>query len=169
MVITYLRGDATSPQTKGPKLIIHICNDAGKWGAGFVVAVSRRWARPEEMYRRWYHDRYPVLLHETDQVVMTSGRFKLGETQLVQVQPGLFVVNMVAQSGTRTGSKGPPIRYGALEECLGIVSQYVEEQQASVHLPRIGTGLAGGKWEQIEPLIQKRLGHAPVFVYDLSR
>jgi O-acetyl-ADP-ribose deacetylase (regulator of RNase III) len=168
-MITYLQGDATSPQTKGPKLIVHICNDAGKWGAGFVLAVTRRWHRPEEMYRRWYQDRYPVIIHDTDHVVMTSGRFQLGETQLVQVQQGLYIVNMVAQSGTRTGPKGPPIRYGALDDCLGTVASYVESFQASVHMPRIGTGLAGGKWDQIEPLIQKRLGHTPVFVYDLSR
>ena len=37
-----LKGDATSPQAKGPKIIAHACNDIGGWGAGFVVAVSKR-------------------------------------------------------------------------------------------------------------------------------
>ena len=27
-----LKGDATSPQANGPKLIGHVCNDRGKWG-----------------------------------------------------------------------------------------------------------------------------------------
>jgi hypothetical protein len=37
-----------------------------------------------------------------------------------------------------------------------------------VHLPRIGCGLAGGKWEKVEPLIEKTFltQEIPVFVYD---
>lgn len=34
--ITYLKGDATAPQAKGVKLIVHVCNDLGGWGKGFV-------------------------------------------------------------------------------------------------------------------------------------
>jgi len=165
-MITYFKGDATSPQTHGPKLIIHICNDTGGWGRGFVLALSKRWGRPEATYRRWYHDRDAVLDHEPGQIVMTSGRFKLGETQLVLVQPNLAVVNMIAQAGTRTGSKGPPIRYDALAACLANVRGYAISFKASVHAPRIGCGLAGGKWECVEPLITKELGDVPVFIYD---
>ncbi|THA79646.1 hypothetical protein E6R60_03350 [Streptomyces sp. A0642] len=41
---------------------------------------------------------------------------------------------------------------------------------ASVHMPRIGCGLAGGTWSRIEPLIEKRLtGRGiPVTVYDFD-
>jgi len=166
MPITYLKGDATVPQTSGPKLIIHICNDAGKWGAGFVVAVSKRWSRPEEMYRCWYNQREAVLIHEPGKIVMTSGRFQLGETQLVVVQPNLAVVNMIAQAGTRTGSKGPPIRYDALDKTLGLVNGYAGSFKASIHMPRIGTGLAGGRWSEIEPIIMKRLLDTRIYVYD---
>jgi len=37
-------------------------------------------------------------------------------------------------------------------------------------MPRIGCGLAGGKWEQIEPLIERHLAAAgaEVVVYDLA-
>ena len=39
---------------------------------------------------------------------------------------------------------------------------------ASVHMPRIGCGLAGGKWERIEPLIERTLlaRAVPTTVYD---
>jgi hypothetical protein len=30
--IRFLKGDATSPQAKGNKVIAHVCNDLGKWG-----------------------------------------------------------------------------------------------------------------------------------------
>jgi len=36
-MITYLVGDATQPQGEGVKVIAHICNDIGAWGAGFVI------------------------------------------------------------------------------------------------------------------------------------
>jgi O-acetyl-ADP-ribose deacetylase (regulator of RNase III) len=45
--ISYLQGDATSPQAKGNKIIAHICNDLGRWGKGFVLAISKRWPEPE--------------------------------------------------------------------------------------------------------------------------
>ena len=34
-------------------------------------------------------------------------------------------------------------------------------------MPRIGCGLAGGKWAVVEPIIQRALEDIPVFVYDL--
>ncbi|MFJ6385555.1 hypothetical protein ACIQI7_36810, partial [Kitasatospora sp. NPDC092039] len=49
--ITYVRGDATTPQGKGVKVIAHVCNDLGGWGKGFVLALSRRWPEPEAAYR----------------------------------------------------------------------------------------------------------------------
>jgi hypothetical protein len=39
-------------------------------------------------------------------------------------------------------------------------------QGASVHMPRIGCNLAGGSWGMVEPIIERTLGHAKVFVYD---
>jgi O-acetyl-ADP-ribose deacetylase (regulator of RNase III) len=168
MPLKYLKGDATVPQAKGPKLIIHISNDAGGWGAGFVLAISKRWSEPEAMYRQWYRQRDPIHNPEPTAIVMTSGRFQLGETQLVLVQPGVAVVNMVAQAGTRTGSKGPPIRYDALRTCLERVNDYAETFKASVHCPRIGCGLAGGKWDMVEPVIQETLKDRDVYVYDFG-
>ena len=29
--IIYLKGDATSPQVSGHKIIVHICNNKGSW------------------------------------------------------------------------------------------------------------------------------------------
>ena len=126
--IVYIKGDATCPQTKGTKLICHICNDRGGWGKGFVLAISRRWEQPERAYREWYKDR-------------ADNGFGLGAVQFVQVEPYIWVANMVAQHGTKSGSKGPPIRYGAVAECLEKVADRAAQLSASVHMPRIGCGL----------------------------
>ncbi|SDX17691.1 O-acetyl-ADP-ribose deacetylase (regulator of RNase III), contains Macro domain [Saccharopolyspora shandongensis] len=157
--IHYLTGDTTNPRAEGPKVIAHICNDRGGWGRGFVLAISRRWPEPEAAYRRWHHDR-------------ASNDFELGATQLVQVAPDTWIANMVGQHGISTSrSSGPPIRYDAVRQCLRHLAAHAARLAASVHLPRIGTGLAGARWDRIEPLITGELtGHGiPVTVYDLPR
>lgn len=35
--LRFVRGDATSPQAAGPKVIAHVCNDRGGWGKGFEL------------------------------------------------------------------------------------------------------------------------------------
>ena len=155
--IRYLKGDATQPQARGNRIIAHICNDLGGWGKGFVLAVSKRWDEPEAAYRAWHRDR-------------SKNDFGLGAVQLVPVEPYIWVANMVAQHGMKTGSNGPPIRYEAVRTCLGKLAEMARELGASVHMPRIGCGLAGGKWELIEPILADELVSKgiDVTVYDLG-
>lgn len=54
MCIEYRTGDATAPVGTGPKIIVHVCNDIGAWGRGFVMAISKRWSEPERRYRAWH-------------------------------------------------------------------------------------------------------------------
>ncbi|GAA2871155.1 hypothetical protein GCM10020220_070530 [Nonomuraea rubra] len=49
----------------------------------------------------------------------------------------------------------PPIRYDALDRCLSTLGDEALNLHASVHMLRIGAGLAGGSWERIEPLVLK--------------
>lgn len=168
MPVIYLRGDATSPRGGDPMIIPHVVNTEGGWGKGFVLALSKKWDGPEAKYRAWSRYRELPSRMEHGKIVMTSGPFQLGEVQLVQVEEHLFVANMIAQFGYKTGSKVPPIRYEALAKCLGILRGYANQFKASIHMPRIGTGLAGGTWDKIEPLIQANLAGIPVTVYDLG-
>jgi O-acetyl-ADP-ribose deacetylase (regulator of RNase III) len=155
--ITFVKGDATSPQAKGPKIIAHICNDLGGWGAGFVLAVSKRWREPERDYRVWHRQR-------------ANNDFGLGAVRLVQVRPDTWVANMIGQHGMRAGSSGPPIRYAAVEQCLSTLADEAIRLGASVHMPRIGCGLAGGTWDRIEPIITRTLSQrdVAVTVYDFG-
>jgi len=150
-----IKGDATSPQAKGPKIVAHVCNDLGGWGKGFVLAVSKRWPEPERAYREWHRGR-------------AGNDFGLGAVQLVQVKADTWVANMVGQRGTRTGSNGPPVRYDAIGRCLVALTEHATRLGASVHMPRIGCGLAGGKWDVIGPMIEEVLCAAgvAVIVYD---
>ncbi|WFB11291.1 macro domain-containing protein [Streptomyces sp. LX-29] len=156
--IAYARGDATSPHEPGTKIIAHVCNDAGRWGAGFVMAISRRWPQPEAAYRHWHRGR-------------ADNDFALGAVQLVQTQDDLWVANMIGQHGIRRHTMAEaPVRYEAVDQALKMLSRHASVMAASIHMPRIGCGLAGGRWEKIEPLIAQRLTEqgTPVTVYDLQ-
>ncbi|MEV6636139.1 Appr-1-p processing protein [Actinoplanes sp. NPDC051470] len=122
-----------------------------------MLAVSRRWPEPERAFRRWHHDR-------------SRNDFGLGATQVIQVQPDVWVANMVGQHGLKAGSAGPPVRYDAIEKCLHTVAAEAARLGASVHLPRVGCGLSGGRWDRVEPLIVAALCQRdiPVTVYDFD-
>ena len=154
--IHYHIGDATVPTGEGNKLIIHICNDIGRWGKGFVIALSRRWLQPEKEFKTWHAQR-------------DQNDFALGAVQYVQVRPDLWVANMIGQHLIWNTKEGPPIRYEAVEKCLQNVAAKARELNATLHMPRIGCGLAGGSWDRIEPLIQRTLIDAGLdaHVYDL--
>jgi O-acetyl-ADP-ribose deacetylase (regulator of RNase III) len=62
----------------------------------------------------------------------------------------------------------PPIRYEAVRSGLVKVAIKANQLNASVHMPRIGCGLAGGEWSEIEPITVETLCKAgiKVTVYD---
>lgn len=155
MILQYIQGDATAPSGEGHKIIVHICNDLGKWGKGFVLAISQRWKQPELEYKAAFS---------------SSNQPSLGDVQFIEVGDFITVANMIAQHGIRrrNGSSLPPIRYDAVQQGLETVAVYAKQFNASIHLPRIGCGLAGGKWEKIEPIINDTLCQAglSVTVYD---
>lgn len=154
MSLTYETGDATQPTGPAPQIIAHICNDVGGWGAGFVLAISQRWSDPEDQYQRWYDDR-------------SMNDFGLGAVQFVPVTTEITVANMIGQRDITSSADGPPIRYKAVEAALGVVATRARELGASVHMPRIGSGLAGGDWTIIERIVEQALAGVDVTVYDL--
>jgi O-acetyl-ADP-ribose deacetylase (regulator of RNase III) len=152
--ISYVLGDATRPAGAGFKVIAHICNDEGRWGKGFVLSLSRRWKQPELQYRAWSAQTPPPAL---------------GDVQFVEVERDIAIANIIGQHGIENGPTGqPPIRYEALEQGLQKISAFALKNGATVHMPRIGCGLAGGTWENIEPIIARTLAAAgvAVTVYD---
>ena len=154
--INYIKGDATLPKQEGNKIIVHVCNDIGGWGKGFVMAISKRWKTPEKAYRNWYK---------------TKENFNLGEVQFIQVEDDLWITNLIGQHKIRKDENGnPPIRYKAIQQGLQKVYRKAKELNASVHMPRIGCGLAGGTWDKIEPLIIKELieNSVSTTVYDFE-
>lgn len=157
--IHYIKGDATKPvQTfnDSNQIIAHICNDKGGWGAGFVLALSKLSSLPELSYRKAF--KY-------------NEKFGLGFVDFVTIKEGeekkLLVANMVAQHGYKSADNPVPLSYPHLEECLEKVGKYAALINASVHMPQIGAGLAGGNWDKISKIIKDKICSlgVPTYVY----
>lgn len=155
-MITYAVGDAANPTVR-PVGVVHIVNDVGAWGRGFTANLPA-WAGVD--FRRWtrgeYNHRPDVAFHQ------------LGNIH-ISVCPGdasFRVVHLCAQHGLRSRENPIPIDYMALDVCLMTLSRWDALPTFKLVMPRIGTGLAGGEWKHIEPLIEKHLGPFDVTVYD---
>ncbi len=147
----YVVGDVTQPHGDGTKIIPHVCNDAGGFGSGFAGAVAKKWPEVREAYRAWH---------------ARGDNFALGMVQLVKLPDGIVVANMIAQHGYSSPDH-PAIQYPALHMCLSKVAKRAKELGASIHCPRLGAGLAGGKWEIIEHILTETTDGLEVFIYDL--
>lgn len=160
-MLRFRKGDALNPPEKGLKVFPHIVNDKGGWGAGYVLAISNKWKEPEWSYRKWFK------LNIND--AHGDKEFELGAVQYVKPEEDHIVVNMIAQHAYSKPGE-PAIRYDALKTALDKVGRFASDFEATVHMPRIGCGLAGGTWEEVEKIINSSfaLENTNVFVYDLA-
>lgn len=118
-------------------IIPHICNDIKKWGAGFVLAISKEWKKPEQLFR--------------------STNLKLGEVQFIQVTNKIIIANMIAQHGIRHKNNKTPIRYDNLRSALIKVNKKAIKTNSIIMAPKFGSGLAGGNWNFIEQIIKDEI------------
>jgi O-acetyl-ADP-ribose deacetylase (regulator of RNase III) len=156
--ITYIRGDATSTRGTGSRLLVQVVNDSAfTWGGGgFAGAVRRRWPSAQREF--------------TARVTADRNALRLGSVVTCALETDVTLFSVVAQRGYGPSPR-PRVRYAALRECLLRVLEVAKERDASVHMPRIGTGLAGGSWPVIEEIIREILTREgiKVFVYDLPQ
>ncbi len=154
-VMTLLYGNALEPRGKGPRVITQIVNDKSRtWGAGFSRAARDRYPEAHDEFERWAR--------------ANRENLALGRIHLAAVGNELYLISMVAQHGYGPSPR-PRIRYAALRDCLQRVREVALQKRASVHMPRIGTGYAGGNWSYVAELIDECLvrEQIPVTVYSL--
>jgi O-acetyl-ADP-ribose deacetylase (regulator of RNase III) len=139
--ISYLTGDATDPVADGARIIVHIVNDkTANWGGAFARALRNAYPLAQQDFRAWAQE----------------GHLELGEVQITDVEDDLYVATMVAQRGYGT-SQRPRLRYDAVRRGLATVAHAARQLAATVHMPRIGAGMAGGSWDVIGELIESEL------------
>jgi len=146
-MIHVVKGDATLIRER-PAILVHIVNDIGAWGKGFVLAVSRRWPHVRSAYRGEWRGK------------------RLGDVQFVDAEPGLVVANLFGQRGIQGRRGGRPIRYGAVRRGLRTVAWMAVATGACVHMPKIGCGLAGGDWNVVYRIVEEEMRGLDVFIYE---
>jgi hypothetical protein len=151
----YVTGDVTQPRGSGTKVIAFIINDkAMSWGRGASRAVASKWPHTQEAFKRWIFEE--------------KGALRLGNTFKVQIADDLWAFLLVCQKGYGP-SPTPRIRYGALKLCLDDLIRFASGQNASVHMPRLGSGEGGAPWAIVSQIVDETLCRAgvSVTVYDL--
>ncbi len=147
--IRILRGDALEPRGSGEKIIAHIANDrTPNWGAGFGKALQSKWPDAQSQFKAFFE--------------RIKGQ-KLGQTNLSRVSSDICAFQMICQRGYGP-SRTPRLRYGALRDCLEELREAALQRNAAVHMPKIGTGEAGGSWGIISNLIIEELSAKGVSV-----
>lgn len=141
----------------GPVVVAHVVNDAARaWGTRGVAAVLRR-SCPDaaSAFRYWS--------------IASDDNLTLGNVHQVEigVRDNLVtVVSLVAQQGFGASATSR-LSYVGLAEALDKLAAIAARKEATVHLPRIGAGQAGGRWDLIEATIERTLlsRRVPVVVY----
>ncbi|MGX7826096.1 hypothetical protein ACTG9Q_13495 [Actinokineospora sp. 24-640] len=142
--IEYRTGDVTDAHLDGPAVIAHVVNDSARaWGKrGVARALAARFPGAAQAFRSWAvassHNLVPGMAH----IVTTEA----GDTRV-------DIASVVAQRGY-----GPGVRtrldYAALRTALERVSEHALGEGLAVHLPRIGTGQAGGRWDLVVDILR---------------
>jgi hypothetical protein len=155
--IEFLKGNVLQPRGHGRRIIGHVVSDATpNWGGhGVAIAIKKKWPSVQTEFRNWFvHRRGP----------------RLGDIHVAAVAANVEIASMVCQHGYGP-SQVPRLRYAALETALEELSQRAIETNATVHIPRIGCGQAGGSWMLVRELIETTLlaANVSVTVYDLPQ
>lgn len=153
--ITYVLGDASRPRGSGRRIVAQIVNDSAfTWGGGFSLAVRERWPAAQRAFRAWAE--------------RERRNLRLGNVHVGEVDEDLAIVSMIAQHGFGPSPK-PRIRYMALKSGLERLGELAAEGGATVHMPKIGSGQAGGSWSIVREFVQEAVcgRGVKVYVYEL--
>lgn len=124
----------------GPIVVAHVVNDsAHAWSRqGVAAALAAQYPQVARAFRAW--------------TIASPANLRLGGIHAIDQRDRdrtVTVVSMVAQQGYGPGAV-TRLRYDALRDALTGVADLAESSGASVHVPRIGAGQAGGRWDLIE-------------------
>lgn len=137
-MIRYNNGDI---RTAKSGFIIQGCNAMNSHGSGLAKSISEKWPQVKQKYHEFY-DR--------------KGYLNLGEFDVIPVEDRVSVVNLISQDNY--GYDGSLyVSYAAIEVGLENIIKYIEREslEKTIHLPKIGCGLAGGDWTVVENIIRK--------------
>ena len=141
--IIKLHGDILSPKGDGTKLICQLVNNkATRWGGGIAKKIASKFPEAEESFRKT--------------IFKIPEEQRLGQVIFSEAKDDLAIASLIAQHGFGP-SAHPRIRYSHLHKCFERVASESLNRNASIHMPKLGTGAAGGDWPTIEEIINETI------------
>lgn len=149
-MIEYRKGDLLNIK-RG--IIVHGCNAQGVMGSGVAKAVK---------------EMYPGAFTQYSNDVMTNWA-GLGDISVYTAVPGeLIIVSAITQEFYGREPNTRYVSYDAIELCFARVFVLAEYIGVSVHIPKIGAGLAQGNWNIISTIIESLQGDVTVKCWELQ-
>ena len=156
--ITYLnKKDVREPIGDQIKLICHCCNDIGAMGSGVAKALFLKWPTVRTEYIADYKNKE---------------NSNLGDVQYIPVEKDTVVCNIIGQHTiSKNKDGGPPVRYWAIKKGFDSIRNNFQKRNFSIHIPYLmGSELAGGRWEEVEAIINDCFAayDIDVYIYDID-
>lgn len=174
-MIQYIKSDLISELKSQVKqtimnnfLTIHGCNCFCTFGAGFALQLKK--AFPE--------------VYNKDLLTKKGDINKLGQYTFFELNNKITIINAYTQYGFGSNKKTmaynilPQLKildkqfpteqqfvYGALINILLLLNKNYPEDKYDYRIPKIGSGLAGGKWNIIEPIFLKLNPNRNIYIY----
>ena len=141
-MITFKHGDVTTAESG---VIAHVVNNIGLFGAGVAKAIADKWPEVKRDYLHWkgMNNRFHP--------------FSLGHIKLSKVSnlsQDITVAHLLAMNGVKAQWNPNPLDMEALKDCLESVMDVCDSCGFDLHMPKIGSGLAGGNWDEIFEIIK---------------
>lgn len=152
--LIFVSADLLTEVGDGPVVFAHVVSDSVRGWSRFGVAGALSKAFPDfaGAYRAW--------------TLSDSAHLTLGSVHLVdRLIDGrsVTVASIVAQAGFGRASHDR-LQYDALDTALQKVREEAAKRRATVHVPRLGAGQAGGRWDRVEDLLVTDLARQEVQV-----
>ena len=151
--IRYVHGNVLEPRGTGLKVVCQLVNDvARRWGGGIARQAAKRHPAAQEEFTKW--------------IMALEHSERLGKVHFSTRRRNTVIASIVGQSGVGKSSV-PRVQYRAIQAGLAEIASFASANAASVHLPRIGTGSAGGNWQTIQGMIEEQFIESglPVSIY----
>ncbi len=144
--------------------VVHCCNSQGRMNSGFAKELRARYPGAYEAYHAVYYEQ--------------SG-LKMGQIISYQApsddDDGLVIYNLIGQKNYGYDGDTRYVSYDAITDGLEFLDRNVLNIRAEhpdymlkLHMPAIGSGLAGGSWHIISSIIERHSENYQPIVYLLD-
>ncbi len=147
-MLTFVKGDLFSSDAD---IIAHGVNCRGAFGSGIAGIVAKLYPRARRLYIHKYK----------------AKGWKLGDVQFVAQNDGKCIANCATQLDFGY-MKVCNANYPAIRACMESVKDFAKGKKATIALPKIGAGLAGGDWSIIKVILEEVFSDYDATVYYLD-